>query len=130
MSMATITLPPTRSSPGDARRWAADVLGEDVLDEFGEALLCISELVTNAVLHGETACDLTLRWEPGRLRIEVRDYAPTKLPVQRDFDRTATTGRGLQMLDRMTTRWGLDTDAQSKTVWCELQAPTTMDRPW
>ena len=124
MSTATLTLPPVRTSPGDARRWTANVLEESVLDQFDEALLCISELVTNAVLHAATACELTLRWAPGRLRIEVRDFAPAKLPVQRDFDRTATTGRGLQMLERMAARWGLETDDESKTVWCELTPPS------
>ncbi len=98
------------------------------VDGLGEVLLCVSELVTNAVLHAATPCELTLHWEPGCLRIEVRDFAPAKLPVQRAFDRTATSGRGLQMVDRMTAKWGLETDAASKTVWCELRAPTPTAR--
>jgi hypothetical protein len=42
------------------------------------------------------------------------------LPTLRRYERSAATGRGLQLVERLASRWGVDVDDGSKTVWFEL----------
>ena len=84
--------------------------------------LCVSELVANAVLHANTACEVTLDVGPIAVRLDVRDYAPSRLPQQRDYERTAVTGRGLHLIDTLTEDWGVDVDSDSKSVWFVVTA--------
>lgn len=114
-----LTLSAERSSPAAARRWTESTL-EGRVHQLSDVLLCVSELVTNAVIHAATTCELTWHLAEGRLRVTVRDFAPGRWPVRREFDRSATTGRGLQFLDRLTDRWGVDQDERSKSVWFEV----------
>lgn len=116
-----IDLPASRSSPGVARRFAVGELDQRV-ESLGDVLLCVSELVANAVLHAATACVLTITCDDETVRIAVRDLAPERLPVRRDFERTAITGRGLRLVELLSARWGIDRDDTSKTVWFEVPA--------
>jgi anti-sigma regulatory factor (Ser/Thr protein kinase) len=115
----TLELPPERTSPSRARRWIQPIVIDRVRD-MEALLLCVSELVANAVLHAGTRCVLSVDWADDLLRIAVRDFAPERLPVKRHFDRAAMTGRGLHILDSCTVRWGIDRDAKAKSVWFEL----------
>ncbi len=120
MSVAlTLELPAERTSPSVARRWIRPLVAERVLDSEA-LLLCLSEIVANAVLHAGTPCLVSIRWVDDVVRIGVRDTAPERVPVKRNFDRTATTGRGLRILDSCTYRWGVDHEPAAKTVWFEL----------
>jgi anti-sigma regulatory factor (Ser/Thr protein kinase) len=85
-----------------------------------EITLCVSELVSNAILHAGTGCLLRLHENGQAIRVEVRDQNPHLLPVKREYDATSVTGRGLQLIDRLTTRWGVEVDAEGKTVWFEI----------
>lgn len=119
MTSAMLGLPPERSSPSAARRWIRPMV-EGRVDDVESALLCVSELVTNAVLHAGTRCEVSIEWSDDRVRISVRDFAPDRLPVQREFSRMAPTGRGLHILDGCTNGWGVDRHDGDKTVWFEL----------
>jgi anti-sigma regulatory factor (Ser/Thr protein kinase) len=115
----TLELPPERSSPSQARRWIQPIVVDRVRD-MEALLLCVSELVANAVLHAGTRCVLSVDWTDELVRIAVRDFAPERLPVKRSFDRAAMTGRGLHILDSCTVRWGVEQDSNAKSVWFEL----------
>lgn len=119
MTGDVLELPAERSSPSAARRWIRPIV-EGRVDDVESALLCVSELVTNAVLHAGTRCELSVEWSDDRVRISVRDFAPDRLPVQREFSRTAPTGRGLHILDGCTDGWGVERHDGDKTVWFEL----------
>ena len=82
MNASVLELPPERSSPSAARRWVRPIVEGRVEDVEG-ALLCVSEIVTNAVLHAGTRCEVTVDLTDDRVRIAVRDFAPDRLPVQR-----------------------------------------------
>jgi len=116
-----LPLPADRSSPARARRFIRETLGPYV-SNLDVVELCISELVANAVLHAHTGCEVVLDVGPAAVRIEVRDYAPARLPQKRDFDRTAVTGRGLHLIDTLTEDWGVDVDRDSKSVWFVVTA--------
>jgi anti-sigma regulatory factor (Ser/Thr protein kinase) len=93
---------------------------EGRVDDVEGALLCVSEIVTNAVLHAGTECEVTVDVTDDRVRIAVRDYAPDLLPVPRELSRTSSTGRGLHILAGCTDAWGVERNEYAKTVWFEL----------
>jgi anti-sigma regulatory factor (Ser/Thr protein kinase) len=107
----------------DARRWVvrtcADI-GRDDLIECAE--LGVSELVTNALLHGEPPISVRVRGTAEHPRIEVRDSsleAPV-LPTQAEADDEElllTYGRGLSLVARSADAWGAEIEDDGKIVW-------------
>jgi anti-sigma regulatory factor (Ser/Thr protein kinase) len=84
------------------------------------AELCVSELVTNAILHASTDVELSVTLGRQRVRLAVRDQS-SDLPTLERHTSTASTGRGLAMVIAMADAWGIDRhDYRGKTVWCEL----------
>jgi len=81
----------------------------------------LTEVVTNAVLHAGTPLRVVLEQDvsSGRLRCEVSDDSPAR-PRLRRHSTEATTGRGLQLLDRVASAWGVEPLAAGKTVWFEV----------
>jgi hypothetical protein len=84
-----------------------------------DACLCLSEAVTNSVLHGVGPILVRALDGAGVVRVEVHDESATP-PVRRTVDERSTTGRGVHLLDRLCTRWGVDLDGHGKTVWLEF----------
>ncbi|MCP9982569.1 ATP-binding SpoIIE family protein phosphatase [Actinomadura madurae] len=81
------------------------------------AQLLVSELVTNALVHG--AGSLGLRMVRGRtLLCEVRDDG-ADLPHLRHADATDESGRGLQLVNHLAARWGTHRVEGGKIVWFE-----------
>jgi len=115
---------------GRARRWARSRLhgcGVDPDAPLAETLmLVVSELVTNAVVH--TGCPAVLRLvfpvgadaERRPVRIEVADSS-AQPPQRRCALGEATSGRGLEMVDCLSDRWGWHPDGAGKRVWCEIE---------
>ena len=89
------------------------------------ARLVVTELVTNSIVHGiARGRGLGRRDDraalPLCLRIEVADPASTAMrPVLRPVGPPSTSGWGLQLVDRLASEWGVDTEAGTR-VWCEL----------
>lgn len=113
----TLVLPGDLTTPKTARRAVADVFGHHA--RCGELLLCVSEVVTNAVLHARSTTTMTVRRRADVLTVEVSDDDPT-LPVRRPHSTTATTGRGLRILDELTVRWGTRPTLGGKVVWFDF----------
>ena len=107
-------LPADAGTPRRARRAVASRLGGH--PRLEELLLCVSEVVTNAVLHAGTPKEMQVRTEGDRLVVEVTDGDVT-LPVRRAHDLTAPTGRGLRILDELTADWGSRLVPGGKVVW-------------
>lgn len=107
----------------DARRWVVDTC-RDIgrLDLIECAELGTSELVTNALLHAVAPLSVRVRGTREHPRIEVRDGS-TELPLMpvaepRDEDDLLLTfGRGLTIVARCSTAWGVDVEADGKTIW-------------
>jgi PAS domain S-box-containing protein len=66
------------------------------------------------------ALNLALRGGRRSLWIEVHDADP-RLPFIRRTDVYASSGRGLQLVEEMTARWGARTTPNGKSVWAELR---------
>ena len=84
------------------------------------ASLLLSELVTNSIVHGRTDVEVRLIADDHMVRAEVSDGNPT-VPSARRTHALAGTGRGLQLIDQLSTRWGVSTSDDGKTVWFELR---------
>lgn len=89
------------------------------------ASLLVSELVTNAIVHGRSGAtvDASLGAD-GVLRVAVADDSAAPLPaVDRHPQATAEGGRGLLIVSLLATRWGVaPTRGGGKAVWFELDA--------
>ena len=117
MDSFSIELPADAGTPRLARQAvAAHVLGHPRCDDL---LLCVSEVVTNAVLHARSPSVMTVTVDGDRVRVEVVDRDPT-LPVRRAHDVHAPTGRGLLLLDDLAAAWGAEARAPGKVVWFEV----------
>ncbi|MQY15772.1 hypothetical protein SRB5_59630 [Streptomyces sp. RB5] len=88
-----------------------------------DIVLLVSELVTNAVQHGEGDIDLYLRHADETIRIEVTDDNPTA-PVPRPAAPYDTSGRGLFLVTILAHRWGTADDG--RTTWCTVRTPTPL----
>ncbi|HTE58966.1 MAG TPA: ATP-binding protein [Solirubrobacteraceae bacterium] len=112
----TVTLPRDHGAPGRARallREHANGLDRDRLDT---AVLLISELVTNAVLHGTGEIRLTIDISRGDARFSVCDEGGGT-PVVRP-DPGPDGGWGLRLVGELAARWGVH---EGRThVWFEL----------
>lgn len=87
------------------------------------ALLVLSELLTNAVLHGRApGREIETRCAPlhGGLRIEVHDAAGGS-PRLTPCDSESSGGRGLPLVAALAARWGVaERQGPGKSVWAEL----------
>lgn len=84
------------------------------------AVLLVSEVVTNALLHGRSRPRLTVTpLAGGGLYVGVGDDN-SRMPVMRKDDPDAQDGRGLHLLDMLSSRWGVRPDPPGKVVWFEL----------
>jgi len=105
-----------------ARHLVSEYLGDgaDVHIDREIAILLVSELVTNAVLHGISPFELRAQQSRAGLRVEVRDNNAAAAPILRLGDGMAESGRGLQLVDTLADRWGWSEDGVSKVVWFEI----------
>ncbi|MFL5766336.1 MAG: ATP-binding protein [Actinomycetota bacterium] len=115
-------LPCSVSSPSRSRAVVAQELSASVpVVPIQTAQLLTSELVTNAIRHAGrpgSLIGLTVDSSNERVRVEVSDEGPgfQGLPVLAAAD--ASTGRGLQLVQDLATRWGILRDPTR--VWFEL----------
>jgi anti-sigma regulatory factor (Ser/Thr protein kinase) len=124
---ARADFPADPSSAAKARRFVEATLHTWSCDALLDAaVLLVSELVSNAVLHAGTPIAVVLSRHDGRLRVEVRDGSE-RLPVAKHYSALSGTGRGLLLLDRMADQWGSGRDGTGKTVWFELDSSSDAD---
>jgi anti-sigma regulatory factor (Ser/Thr protein kinase) len=113
-------LPATPHSVRRARELVREALtGSPAEGLIDVAELCVSELVTNAVLHAGTPIRLEVQHLRADVRLGVRDGS-TNVPVLAPHTPTASTGRGIAMVAAMAVEWGIEVDDLGKVVWCLL----------
>lgn len=103
------------------RRFVAQALWSWGVLDVEAAVLVASELVSNVVLHaGTQPFDITVDLRAPTVRIEVRD-STNQLPRPREFDEESAGGRGLHIVERLSTAWGARPEGHGKVVWVELE---------
>jgi sigma-B regulation protein RsbU (phosphoserine phosphatase) len=121
VTAAVTTLPAKDRSPATARRTLQDALSAAGLEVMlDDALLLVSELVTNAVVHAGTEIELHIDIGPGMARVEVIDHGPG-VPVRHGEPHDIREdGRGIFLLDALAQEWGTRHFPGGKSVWFVL----------
>ncbi|MBT2397003.1 ATP-binding protein [Streptomyces sp. ISL-100] len=113
--------PRERRSVARAREFTRDAaVAWRVGTRADDVLLCVSELATNALLHGVPpgrGYQLRLLLSGQTLRIEVHDSGDG-LPRLREPD--GESGRGLVLVAALADEWGVGERELGKIVWCEF----------
>ncbi|MFF5141760.1 ATP-binding protein [Streptomyces sp. NPDC013157] len=119
-------MPPVAGAVSEVRRRTGAVLAAWKVspDVIEDALLVVSELLTNAIVHALPPAVLRLSWMRdaglGTLRIEVTDAGPAgQPPAGIDPDEH---GRGEEIVHALATRYGIETRPGAVTRWADLVA--------
>lgn len=117
-----LRLPPEPFSPREARRFLVDFcraaqLPEDITDT---AALLVSELVTNAIVHGRSSAIVEVHRPADTLRVAVRDDNPELPPIGNHPELGHEAGRGLLIVAMLAPKWGIEAGEGGKAVWFEL----------
>ena len=117
MPDTVLTFERTSAAPREARLWVHAHLGEH--ERRDDAMLLVSELVTNAVRYGpEEQIRLIVSDDGERTRFTVHDLGLGPLPAMRAEDDPEPGGHGLRLVDVVADRWGVERG--STRVWFEL----------
>jgi serine/threonine-protein kinase RsbW len=107
---------------GAVRRFLSEMLQSN--PRLEDAVLCVSELAANAILHSKSGLpggqfEVRVRLHSvGGVRIEVTDQGGPWVP---DPDGRQNHGRGLLIVSRLANYWGIVGDGQTgRTAWFEL----------
>jgi anti-sigma regulatory factor (Ser/Thr protein kinase) len=107
----------------EARRKArAEFTGKLEDERLHDVLLLVSEVVTNAVVHGYPPGRLRLSSDDARVRVEVEDSSPAQ-PVLEAFDHESHRGRGIALVEALADDWGVEApggQGSGKRVWFEV----------
>lgn len=112
-----------KADPGEvsrARRAVASHLHQRGIATYDVAVLLVSELVTNALLHGRPPLELVAAGDDSQLRVEVHDASAGDPPRVRESPVDVPGGRGLRLVDALASRWGWAESGRGKFVWFEL----------
>jgi anti-sigma regulatory factor (Ser/Thr protein kinase) len=105
-----------------ARRFVEEALSQATDDVRASAMLLISEVVTNALLHTSGPVTVEVQQEGRAYRIAVGDQSRTP-PTKKGYRVDDVTGRGLELLDLLAAAWGWNPTGGGKIVWFDLPEP-------
>lgn len=122
------------ASVSEARRFVRRVLTEwDLPEVIDTVALLTSELATNAVLHARTPYAVLVQRDNGDVRVDVLDGSEVA-PWRRKNTQLAATGRGVAMVERLSTAWGntpaKDLQGFAKGVWFAVPASGVGESTW
>jgi serine phosphatase RsbU (regulator of sigma subunit)/anti-sigma regulatory factor (Ser/Thr protein kinase) len=110
-----------------ARRFAAAALGDLPRTVVEDTELVVTELVTNAVLHGGAPVVLRVGPTPTGVRVEVQDSG-REMPLVPVPTVDSMTGRGLSLVAALASSWGIEPAAAGgKVVWAEVDGDASGD---
>jgi anti-sigma regulatory factor (Ser/Thr protein kinase) len=114
------SFPRVRHAPHDARAFVADALRAFGCAELiDDAMLVVSELATNAMVHGGSEFTVSVTQIEKAVTIAVGD-AGTGPPERRRAGASSTNGRGLQLVAGVASSWGVTPHSVGKVVWANL----------
>ncbi|GAA4229946.1 hypothetical protein GCM10022254_23560 [Actinomadura meridiana] len=119
----TLVIPPTKNAPKIARDFLAGCFCDLGIADDYVGRVVVSELVSNVHVHVKFG-QVTVRvFEDERgdcVVIEVED-ASRRLPVIKEVEGSAESGRGLSMMSLLVREWGVRlTSEEGKIVWARL----------
>ncbi len=114
------------NAPAIARRFVNEHASNLASELKNDAELLVSEVVTNAVVHGRPAITLHVSTDPPGIGVAVRDFGDTLPPTApAPVAPGATHGRGLMIVEALASTWGVipNDPPPGKTVWFRLTPP-------
>lgn len=118
--MTRVRLPADHGAAGEARRLVG--LALDSWPAHEHIVLAASELVTNAVQHGEPPIDLEIDRRGSLVRVTVLNTDTGGTPRVAITAAEADHGRGLALVERLAQRWGWDRADGRMRVWVEFDS--------
>lgn len=97
------------------RAWGADRLVRE------DAGIVASELATNALIHAQSPFSVSITRTAGGAKVAVRD-ASSVVPRLVSSNAQSLSGRGIAMIEALSSSWGIRDETDGKTVWVELSA--------
>lgn len=131
----TVLLPWAPASVGVARRrLAAELTAAGIFGGVvGDAVLVVSELLSNAVLHARPlpGSNLLLAWalDENAIEVAVSDGGATTRPTMAQPTVSSLGGRGLGIVEYLARSWGVRNDATGLTVWAVVAAQADESLP-
>jgi anti-sigma regulatory factor (Ser/Thr protein kinase) len=128
-----IVLPAIPEAVAVARHLVRSLIGEDHL-AVDSIVLCVSELVTNAVEHSVSKAHdvaLTLCMHAGHegVVIQVRDAGgPTGPQIANDLEPEAEHGYGLRLVNALADCWGSSSTSDGRVTWCRFNGNEVCNR--
>ncbi|MER5375665.1 PAS domain S-box protein [Streptomyces sp. NPDC002553] len=121
LAAVTTELPAVAASVPEGRAFLHKALTSwNCAEHADDALLLLSETLTNAVLHAEGPISLRLHRTATDLTIEVGDRSP-HLPQPRQAAEHEECGRGLILVRALAEDWGVRPTDEGKTTWFTLR---------
>ena len=122
MGAFRLALPAELTAAGIARERVRAHLTSVPEDQLDPVILATSELVANAVLHGEGAVEVDVDPGPNVVHVEVTDRGTATPRIQRIHGVEEDSGRGLHMVELLASRWGVTAakPGPGKTVWFDV----------
>jgi anti-sigma regulatory factor (Ser/Thr protein kinase) len=117
--MVSIRLPEDLRSAKVARRVVADMLSDLPDSSRDTAVLLVDELVSNALLHATGGLRLRVTVVGKVVRVDVFDRTERQL-VMRDTGPGQEHGRGLHIVDKLASEWGVEAVPGGKRVWFRI----------
>lgn len=121
-----LELPTGTDAPATARRFVTEHAADLPTRVRYDAQLLVSEIVTNAVVHGRPTITLRVSIDPPGIGVAVHDTGESLPGAPPDgVDPAAPSGRGLLIVQALATAWGITpSDPEpGKTVWFRLALP-------
>lgn len=118
LTRTELRLPEDHQSAAVAREFTRRTLTGWGHHSWQDAAQVVSELVSNVLLHAHGQPVLRLEDMGDGVRVEVYDDSPLPPTVRR----TGPGGLGMQLVERMSTAWGVSRWGRGKVVWCHLPA--------
>lgn len=105
-----------------ARRFVAEAVASAGWIATDDLLLAASELITNAVRHGDGGMEVRVDVGHGVARVEVLDDGGSQVAEPSSvLQADAIGGRGLHLVRSVSRAWGSGLDARGRTsVWAEV----------
>lgn len=125
-NVVTLKLAATPVSVGVARGQVDAICQRQGLADLRDtATLLVSELVTNAIMHGAGEVTLSVACTPQELTIGVSDESSAAPEVDRDPPPDRPGGRGLFLVESLATNWSYVMFPGGKLVWFCLNGSET-----
>ncbi|MCU1691286.1 MAG: rsbU 8 [Frankiales bacterium] len=116
----SIVVPSVPRSVAAVRRYAVSACAEASEEVRDTVALLVSEVATNALVHGTGDVEVGVSVRAGVLRVEVCDDGAA-LPQRRTAGPDAEGGRGLALVEALASAWGVEPRGSGKVVWFEVR---------